>query len=301
MMLDKRALVDAHVHVPHLGTLSSSWRGWAEGFGSADRLRTIWGPDGTPDPARLDAHLEDEGVDVALLFCEYSPRTTGYQVFDDLLPLVEHNPRRMRPVASVNPHLHYPIGRELKRQLDHGAAALKLHPVHGGFRMDDTELFPAYAVLEERGVPLVVHCGTSTFPGSMNEYADPELLYPVLRSFPGLNIILAHGGRGWWYDSAAFMAQAHDNVWIELAGLPPKRLPHYYAKYDIRRLARKFIFATDWPGVPSTSRNARAMAELGLDEETLVSVLSGNARSLYAGIDIRDRVPDTAARSRQKS
>ncbi len=103
---------------------------------------------------------------MALLFCEYSPKTTGYQSFDDLLPLVEHDQRRLRPVANVNPHLHHPIARELTRQLDLGAAVLKLHPVHGGFRADDCALYPAYGVLVERSVPLVVHCGTSSFPGS---------------------------------------------------------------------------------------------------------------------------------------
>ena len=108
--------------------------------------------------------MGDEGVDVALLFCEYSPKATGYQLFDDLLPLVEHNPRRFRPVANVNPHLHFPIARELVRQLDHGAAALKIHPVHGGFRADDAALYPAYSVLVERGVPLVVHSRDEQLP-----------------------------------------------------------------------------------------------------------------------------------------
>ena len=41
---------------------------------------------------------------------------------------------------------------------DHGAAALKIHPVHGGFRADDAALYPAYAVLVEgrarKGYPL---------------------------------------------------------------------------------------------------------------------------------------------------
>ena len=42
-------------------------------------------------------------------------------------------------------------------------------------------------------------------------------------------------------------------MWIELSGLPPKRLPEYYRRYDLGRLARKWIFATDWPGVPGTA------------------------------------------------
>ncbi len=284
-MFDGHLLVDAHVHVPVLGTLRPAWLEWARDFGPAGILEDVWDSDGRPRPERLDALFAEQGVDAAVLFCEYSPKATGMQLFDDLLPIVEHNPRRFRPIANVNPHLHFPIAEELTRQLDHGAAALKLHPVHGGFRCDDAMLYPAYQVLVERGVPLVVHCGTSTFPGSMNELADPAHLLPVVRDFPSLDVVLAHGGRGWWYDAAAFMALSHEHVWIELSGLPPKRLPQYYAKYDLGRLARKWIFATDWPGVPGTAANARAVVDLGLDDELAGLVLGGNALGVYAGLD----------------
>jgi uncharacterized protein len=244
----------------------------------------MWDGDGVPRPDRLDALFEEQGVDRALLFCEYSPKATGIQRFEDLLPIVEHNPVRFRPVANVNPHLHFPLAREVRRQLDLGAAALKLHPVHGGFRCDDAMLYPAYQVLAERGVPLVVHCGTSTFPGSQNELADPTYLLPVVRDFPTLDVVLAHGGRGWWYDAAAFMALANPTVWIELAGLPPKRLPDYYRSYDLGRLARRWIFGTDWPGVPGAAQNARAVAGLGLSDEVVTQVLGGNALKVYAGL-----------------
>jgi predicted TIM-barrel fold metal-dependent hydrolase len=287
-VLDGHLLVDAHVHVPVLGSLKPSWIQWARDFGPPGILEDVWDTDGRPRPARLDALFAEQGVDVAVLFCEYSPKATGMQLFEDLLPIVEHNPRRFRPIANVNPHLHAPVADEVNRQLDLGAAALKLHPVHGGFRCDDAMLYPAYQVLAERGVPLVVHCGTSTFPGSMNEFADPSYLLPVVRDFPTLDVVLAHGGRGWWYDAAAFMALSHEHVWIELSGLPPKRLPQYYANYDLGRLARKWIFATDWPGVPGTAANARAVVDLGLDDELAGLVLGGNAMRLYAGLD-----PDT--------
>jgi predicted TIM-barrel fold metal-dependent hydrolase len=286
-MLDHHLLVDAHVHVPVLGSLQPAWLQWAEDVGRDGILRAVWDADGLPVPARLDELFEEEGVDVALLFCEYSPKATGLQLFDDLLPIVEHNPRRFRPVANVNPHLHFPIADELTRQLDHGAAALKLHPVHGGFSGADPMLYPAYQVLVERGVPLVVHCGTSSFPGSMNELADPARLLPVVRDFPDLDVVLAHGGRGWWYDAAAFMALSNPHVWIELSGLPPKRLPDYYARFDLGRLAQKWIFATDWPGVPGTAANARAVVDLGLDDATAELVLGGNALDVYAIEDPR--------------
>jgi hypothetical protein len=78
-VLDGHVLVDAHVHVPHLSTLSSAWVEWAERFGAPGVLDRVWRPDGAPDPARLDELFAAEGVDVALLFCEYSPKATGYQ------------------------------------------------------------------------------------------------------------------------------------------------------------------------------------------------------------------------------
>ena len=282
-MLDGIRLVDAHVHVPSLTTLRPAWLQWARDFGPDGILEQVWDSGGLPRPERLDELFADQGVDVALLFCEYSPEATGIQPFDDLLPLVEHNPHRFRPVANVNPHLHLRIRPEVERQLDLGAAALKLHPVHGGFRCDDSALYPAYQVLRERNVPLVVHCGTSSFPGSVNENADPQILLPVIRDFPGLHIVLAHGGRSAWYDSVANLALSGESVWIELSGLPPKRLPEYFAKFDLDQLARRWIFGTDWPGVPGIAQNARAVADL-LTDDVAVAVLGGNAMDVYAGL-----------------
>jgi predicted TIM-barrel fold metal-dependent hydrolase len=281
-VLDGILLVDAHVHVPNLSTLSPAWVRWARDFGPDGILEDVWDEDGLPCPARLDELFAGQGVDVALLICEYSPNVTGTQAFDDLLPLVEHNPRRFRPIAGLNPLLGQPIA-ELERQLDLGAAALKLHPVHGGFRCDERSLYPAYQVLQDRQVPLVVHCGTSTFPGSVNENADPQILLPVIRDFPGLKVVLAHGGRGRWYDTAAAMALTYENVWIELSGLPPRRLPEYYAGFDLGRLSRKWIFGTDWPGVPGAAKNAAAVADL-LDGDVVAAVLGGNATNVYAGL-----------------
>ena len=64
-------------------------------------------------PAAFDAYLEAEGVDVAVVLAEYSPKVTGTQAVEDMLPLVEHNPARVKFAANVNPHLHYPVDDEL--------------------------------------------------------------------------------------------------------------------------------------------------------------------------------------------
>ena len=279
-MLDGRPLVDVHLHAARLPTLKQAWRTWAQDFGDSGVLGGVYDAEGTVDPARFDAYLAAEGVDIALLFAEYSPKVTGIQPVEDLLPLTAHSDR-MRLVANVNPHLHYPVEEELGRQLDLGAVACKIHPVHAGFPANDRSMYPAYGLCQEAGIPLVVHCGTSTFPGSTNAYADPIVLDDVLRDFRSLVVVLAHGGRGWWYDAAAFLALTHERVWIELSGLPPSRLRDYYARQSWSRLTRKMIFGTDWPGVPGIARNARAVAALCPSDEVAALVLAGNAARVY--------------------
>ncbi len=282
-MIDGRTVVDAHMHVPRLSTVTPAWLQWAVDYGQDSPWRRVFGADGDPVPARLDALLEAEGVDVALLFAEYSPRATGIQPVEDLLPIIAHNPARFRLVANVNPELHLSPVTEAMRQLDLGAVALKVHPVHGGFRPDSRDMDEVYHLCAERGVPVIVHTGGSIFPGSRPDAGDPRLMSQAVADFPGVQFVLAHGGRGPWYADAARMALDHANVWFDLAGLPPKRLPDYYAGFDLPQLARKWIFGTDWPGVPGVARNVRAIATLGLPDDVLGDVLSGNAYRVYLG------------------
>ena len=280
-MLDGRPLVDVHLHPARRSTIRVGWQEWARDFGGANAVTRLYDADGTVSPARFDGHLAEEGVDIALVLSEYSPRVTGIQTVEDMLPLAAYNPDRVKVVANVNPNVHYPADEELQRQLGLGAIALKVHPVHARAAANDRALYPAYEICQGAGIPVIVHCGTSTFPGASNTFADPVLLDDVLRDFRRLNVVLAHGGRGWWYDAAAFMALSNDRVWIELSGLPPSRLREYYARHSWPRLTRRMIFATDWPGVPGIARNARAVAALCPDEETARLVLAGNACHVY--------------------
>jgi predicted TIM-barrel fold metal-dependent hydrolase len=280
-VLDGIPLIDAHLHAARLPTLKDSWKDWAARFGREVPMAELYDAEGTLQPERFDAYLERQGVDIALLLAEYSPKATGIQPIEDLLPIRDYNPKRFRLIANLNPHYHFPLVEELERQLGLGAVALKLHPVHGGFAANDRMLYSTYAYCEQHAVSVVFHCGTSVFPGSTNSYSDPILIEDVARDFPDLTIVLAHGGRGWWYDAAAFMALMRPNVWIEISGLPPKKLPEYYRNYDFERVARKMIFGTDWPGVPSNSTNALAVRDLGLPRDIVEAIFYRNALQVY--------------------
>lgn len=130
-------------------------------------------------------------------------------------------------------------------------------------------------------MPVIFHSGVSSFPGARTSFGNPELLMDAVETFMDLNFVFAHGGRGWWYAAAAFMAQVKPNVWLDLAALPPKKLLEYYRNFQLSRLAPKMIFGTDWPGVPGARGNVDALAGLGLSDDIVTGVLSGNAARVF--------------------
>src|SRR5689334_7891384 len=131
-MLDGRPLIDVHIHAARLPTLKPAWRQWASDFGDLSVVESVYDADGSVDLDRFDAYLEREGVDIGLVLAEYSPKVTGIQPVEDVLPLTALPSGRVKLIGSVNPHLHYPIDEELSRQIGLGAVACKIHPVHAG-------------------------------------------------------------------------------------------------------------------------------------------------------------------------
>jgi predicted TIM-barrel fold metal-dependent hydrolase len=126
---------------------------------------------------------------------------------------------------------------------------------------------------------VLLHIGSSVIPGTRIKYCDPIHLDDVAVDFPGLAVVMAHGGRGLWYDHCAFLASHFANVYIDVTGLPPRDLPRHFR--DLERLADKLIFGSDWPAMPkSVAHNVEALGELGLSAAALEKILYRNAARL---------------------
>ena len=158
-----------------------------------------------------------------------------------------------------------------------GAKALS--DLSGKYLLNDSRIYPIYRTAQDLGIPVLIHTGSSTFPGTRLKYGDPLLLDDVAVDFPdSLKLVIAHSGRGFWYDRAFFMSKLHKNVYMEIAGLPPFRLLDYFP--DLGRNADKVIFGSDWPGMPHIKRNIEAVAELPLPPAAVEKILGGNAAGL---------------------
>ena len=225
--------------------------------------------------------MDENGIVRAVVLAEYSPATTGIASHEQLLDYCAAS-SRLIPFANINPFLFHRPEREFERLLKLGVRGLKLCPTYQFFCPNDQMLVPLYQVAQEAGVPVLVHTGTSMFPGSRLKYGDPLFLDDVAVDFPELRLGMCHGGRGFWYAEAFALLRFHKNLYIDIAGLPPQKLLDYYP--ELERCPDQFLFGSDWPGLPRTvAENAEAVARLKISSETKEKILRGNAHRFLGG------------------
>lgn len=239
-----------------------------------DELRRVYS-----QPANFLALLDRAGVDYGVVLAEHCPITSGRGSNEQVLDFCARSGGRLIPFCSVNPYEVANPARELERLVrEQGFRGLKLYPTYQLFYPNDRIVYPLYAKCLELGVPVMMHTGSSVFPGSRIKYGDPVYVDDIAVDFPDLTIVMAHGGRPFWFDRALWMARLHENVYFDLAGLPPRRVPGYFP--ELERVAGKVMFGTDWPGVPSFEGNWAAARELPLPAPALDAILGGNAARL---------------------
>jgi uncharacterized protein len=219
--------------------------------------------------------LDDAGADYGVVLAELAPITSAIASNETVEALCKGQPRLI-PFASINPYLVENPARELERLVrEHGFRGLKLYPTYSYFYPNDAALYPVYAKAQKLGIPVKWHTGTSVFPASRLKYGDPIHIDDVAVDFPDLTAIITHSGRPIWYETAYTLARQRPNVYMEIAGLPPKRLLTYFP--DLERVSHKVLFGSDWPSVPTLKGNIDAIRALPLSEGARERILGGNA------------------------
>jgi predicted TIM-barrel fold metal-dependent hydrolase len=161
---------------------------------------------------------------------------------------------------------------------DGGFKGLKLYPTYQHFYPNAAKIYPLYAKAQELDIPVLMHMGSSIFTGSRLKYGDPIYIDDVAVDFPKLNVLQAHSGRPFWYEKAAALSRIHENVFMEISGLPPQKLLTYFP--ELERIAHKVIYGSDWPSVPTIKENIMALQDLNINEEAKRKILGENAARL---------------------
>ena len=169
--------------------------------------------------------------------------------------------------------------------LSDGARVFKVHLQVGGFDPRDPLLDAAWGLVNEAGIPIVVHCGSGPITGP---FTGPGPMSEVLKSHKGLQVIVAHMGSREYGDFLS-MTERHHGVRLDttmaFTHFMEKRAP--YPK-DLRpRLADAglrgdVLFGSDFPNIPYPYAEAiDALVRLGLGDEWLRAVLWESASEIF--------------------
>jgi uncharacterized protein len=239
-------------------------------------------------PKSFLKHMDAVGIDRAVLINYVAPEVIGFPpaVNEWTANYVKENPKRLIPCGSIHPRHTQNVMAEMEQIVRLGIKLIKIHPPHQLIYPNDylhglKELEIIYRAAEANGIPVMFHTGTSIFPGARNRFGDPIYVDDVAVDFPKLKILLAHGGRPLWMETAFFLIRRHPNVFLDISGIPPMNLLEYFPR--LAEIANKTLFGTDWPGpgVPDIKRNLEQFNSLPLTEPIKRQILETTALGIW--------------------
>ncbi len=273
-------VIDFHIHYVKKDLLNPTWLNYLESinpefFSKMDEF--------SEHPELVVAHLKTEGVRYAVVLPECAPATSGYVPTEEVIDYCRGH-ETLIPFASINPNVHEDIAQRLEEYVKIGGVkGLKLHPSYQFFYPNEARLYPLYQKAQELRIPIVFHIGTSIFKGTRLKYCDPIYLDDVAVDFPDLKMIMAHSGRGFWYEDCFSLSRLHRNLYMDITGLPPQNLLRYFP--ELEKNSEKVVFGSDWPTMPTSIRaNIEAIKDLPLSEKAIEAILYRNAQRILFDI-----------------
>ena len=232
-------MVDCHTHF---------WKAedWSE---EMEREATI----ARGAPAQIDIREEDhwaamEPVDRAIVFGFHASHLGLVVPNDRVKEYVDKHPEKLIGFACLDPHEPDYLDEMEKCFLRDGFRGLKLAPIYQNFHPMDERMMPVYAFCEKRGIPVLVHQGT-TFPRRAPlKYALPIQIEDVALAFPDLKIVVAHMGHP-WVEDAVVLIRKQPNVYADISALYYRPWQYYNALMLAQEYGtgHKLLMGSDYP------------------------------------------------------
>jgi len=283
--LSPSRITDVHIHIQPWRELKPQVLAvmWRDKQAERDRMIQVM-----EDPHALLDVMDQAGVWRAGLVNYPSPDIMGFTNATNTFAATyaRADPERLLPYGGVHARFTKDARGDVDRLVDLGIRLLKIHPPHQGFPANAytaglEALGAIYRRCEERGLPVMVHTGTSVFPGARSKYGNPMELDDVAIDFPDLSLVMAHGGRPLYMAEAFFILRRHRHVRLDVSGIPPTRLLEYFPR--LPEVADRVVWGTDWPspGVRDMRQNIDQFLALSLDDSHKRAILETNALALF--------------------
>jgi len=301
-------IIDLHVHMAIEGQRMWTPRVWdllyeqyPERSGDIRRYET--------DPGRFRKDLQSVGIDRVVLLAEDSIET-GLVPNDYILEYSRDDSDFYVPFLALNPNRtgsfrDRPSRFEenvrlccdrLEQLAEQGFRGIKDYGSYNHLPFGAEAMLPFYEKGVELNLPILFHTGVSMFDSETSvAFASPEGLGELASTFPDLTIIIGHGGGRDHFGTAYGLAKRHANVYLEVSGIPPHRVPHHFFErgFDLNRIPEKLVFGSDYPALPNglegIGKNIESYRALGksgiLSTESLEGLLGANAHRILSGRD----------------
>lgn len=278
--------IDCHVHITPDNMLRASslelYHRWRR---DREELKKV-----VADPSHFIRILDNADVEKACLITIVSPDIEGmpFEYNDFIANYSNQYPDRLLAIGSIHPGHSKDVKADFEHIIDElGMKGIKLHPPHqcvypNEYRTAGNKaLSKIYELAQERRIPVIIHTGTSIFPDARNIYADPIYVDDVSVDFPDLKIVLAHGGRPLWMQTAVFLIRRHENVYMDISGIPPRRLLEYFPRLE--EFSSKTMFGSDWAGpmIPGIRENIEEFLQLPISSRAKDEILRGTALRVF--------------------
>jgi predicted TIM-barrel fold metal-dependent hydrolase len=203
----------------------------------------------------LDLHVPPErhweamkSVDRAIVF-GIRADASGFLCSNDYTAEYVHaHPEKLIGFACVDPASEN-VHDALAHGIDHlKLRGVKLGPIYQHLHPLDDRMLPVYQFCETRGLPIMIHQGTTFLREAPLKFAHPLQLEDVALKFPDLKLIIAHIGHPWIEDTIVLIRK-HPNFLADISALHYRRWQFYNALILAKEYGvfEKLLFGSDYP------------------------------------------------------
>ena len=221
--MDKKAIVDCHVHVTPNG-------GWF----------------GTHVNASLDRflnELDSSPLQKVLLLPVGKDDTELKDATEFVVDLTKSEPDRLLGLSA-----YYP-GLTIEEVLENNLVGIKIHPRQNKIDILDEELFPLYKSAMQEGLPILFDSYCTPISDMPLEKIRPLVYRDLATMFPSLKIILAHSGMPFIWETYLVL-KWYNNIFADLS-----HILLYFRNtslisdlaWVVRKLPQKFLYGSDFP------------------------------------------------------
>jgi len=228
---------------------TQAWTSLAQlGTDSADSVK---GADGTPlgvPDGSPEAHDRAMAcVDVSFVLGFRSEQTGRHLSSESVAAFVTAAPHKRVGFIGIDPMSPDPMG-DLERGVSLGLSGVVISPQMQNVHPTHSRAMRLYERCQSLGLPVIATNAGPLTARAVLEYGRPAEFDEVLRSFPGLKLVIGHLGFPWIDETLAILAK-HRNAFADIAGVASRPWGLYNALLSAMefRVMDRLLFASNFP------------------------------------------------------